>query len=129
MRQELHMMRTSPRAMIGFGGNDAGASGTVSPEKTISDAAFSIDAPTHNYRNQESMKYSEPTPVNEKAPRVRGNMSPQGGSFFMTATDVPTEDRGGNQDDAQRTAMLLAIEAQKRRHGEELSPRSYDDGP
>ena len=62
--------------MIGFGGNDAGASGAVSPEKTISDAAFSIDAPIHNYRNQESMKYSEPTPVHEKAPRVRGNMSP-----------------------------------------------------
>ena len=50
MRQELHMMRTSPRAMIGFAGNDASeAPGTTSaalesPEKTVSEAAFSIDA-------------------------------------------------------------------------------------
>lgn len=43
MRQELHMMRTSPRAMIGYNGNDGVVSDAPdSPEKTISEAAFSI---------------------------------------------------------------------------------------
>lgn len=38
-------------------------------------------------------KYSEPTPVNDQKAAARVNMSPQGGGFFMTATDVPHDDR------------------------------------
>lgn len=42
MRQELAMIKTSPRLAIGYGNETAEAS---SPQKTLSDANYSIEAP------------------------------------------------------------------------------------
>lgn len=60
MRQELHMMKTSPRLMIEGG---EGVEGTQSPTKTISDAAFSMDVPP--YRRSLDPRDTEPKPTNK----------------------------------------------------------------
>ena len=82
MRQELHMMKTSPRLQIGYGGNDVASS----PNKTVSEAAFSYEADMQHRRSIDPERRTEPTPAN-KAPASKGReMSPQlgGGGFFMT---------------------------------------------
>jgi len=70
MRQELHMMKTSPRLAIGFGGNDS--AGIESPNKTFSDANFSIDAPPQ----RQSIDKTIPTPNRNGLVQNQGSMSP-----------------------------------------------------
>ena len=77
MRQEINQLKNSPRLAIGYGAQE----GVESPNKTISDAAFSIG--TSQPRPPIDRKGTEPTPANRGA---QESMSPQGGGggFFMT---------------------------------------------
>ena len=70
MRQELHMMKTSPRLSNFFGGNDS--AGVESPNKTFSDANFSIDAPPQ----RQSIDKTIPTPNRNGIVQNQGSMSP-----------------------------------------------------
>ena len=67
MRQELQMIKTSPRMMIGYGGDSASV-GQESPSKAVSDV-FSVEEGRSAIQVD-----SQPTPIRQI--EHQGSMSP-----------------------------------------------------
>ena len=85
------MRQTSPRGNLAIGYGGADNSMIESPDKTISEAAFSIgaDLPVQKqHPRQVDRQVTEPNIHREE-------MSPQGGGFFMTQSDQFNEKDGG----------------------------------
>ena len=90
MRQELAMIKTSPRMMIGYEGS---TSGVESPHKTMSDA-YSIEAAPIGIGVDPHVTQPTPARRGKQNEAQGGDMSPQGGGFFMTQSNYNNIEKG-----------------------------------